>query len=127
MTMNDSHDSAPPLPSRASEQALGAVWTIVGLLWLAAGGMALTASAPAPVFYNFVLTAASGLLVVATFVTLFHDSRRRHGKALARIHERLDEMCAQQRQRDEAWATINALLEPTGSNLRVLRTNTGPH
>ena len=122
MAINGSeHDTdETPAPSQVTERALGALWTLTVLLWLLAGCLALHLRAPAPPYYNFALTLASVMLVVATVVTMFHGSRRTYRAALARIHAEVAEVREQQAQRDAAWSTLNALLGGTDTNLRVL-------
>lgn len=121
MSMQDQRDEAEtPAPSQITERALGAVWMVTVLLWLLAGYLAVHLQAPAPPYYSFVMTLASVMLVVATIVTMFHGSRRAYRAAFARVHAELAEMREQAQQRDEAWATVRALMGGTGSNLRVL-------
>lgn len=117
---HNENEAFVPAPSQTSERLIGALWALTGLLWLAVGYLALHLRPPVPPIYNFALTLASVSTVVVALVTLFCGSRRVYGAALDRLAEQVETMRVQQRERDEAWRTVNALLEPSGSNLRVL-------
>jgi hypothetical protein len=126
MAVQDQQNGHSPLTlSALGDRLLGAVAVVAAGLWVAAGLLASRLDEqPIPAYFNLILVAAATLSVITVFVALTYNGRRGYGQRFDRLIEELEALREQQRQRDAAWSTVNALLGDTNSNLRVLPART---
>lgn len=112
---------------RWRERAVGALAVLAVLLWTVGGVEAMElGDGPRPAHYALTLMVATALSVIAVLLIAIGAIAAR----LDNLGRRVETLEATTRQRDEAWAAVNALLASTGERpiLRpVPRINTGPN